>query len=215
MFSGIVEEMGVLKAVERHPGGVRLVFMAKQILDDLEVGDSVAVNGACLTVAAREPDSFQADLSPETLQRTTLGQLAVGDGVNLERSLRFNGRIGGHLVNGHVDGVGRIADRRQEGQALLLTIEAPKELLRYCVEKGSIAVDGISLTINRIDGGRIGVSIVPHTAQATTLGVKGAGAAVNLEADLIAKHIERLLQGDRGGDGPKIDLDYMKRKGLL
>ncbi|MBI3620851.1 MAG: riboflavin synthase [Nitrospirae bacterium] len=218
MFSGIIEEMGVVKAVARQPGGVRLALLAKRILDGLEIGESVAVNGACLTVAARQSDAFEADLSPETLQRTTAGQLVVGDGVNLERSLRYNGRVSGHLVSGHVDGVGRIRDRKQEGNALLLTIEIPKELRRYCAGKGSIAVDGVSLTINAVGDDHIAVSVIPHTAKATTLGVKGAGAAVNLEADLMAKYLERLLTGDRadqGGAAPKIDLDYLKRQGLL
>jgi len=218
MFSGIIEEMGVVKAVTRQPGGVRLAILAQRILAELEIGESVAVNGACLTVAARQPDAFEADLSPETLQRTTAGQLAVGDGVNLERSLRYNGRVSGHLVTGHVDGIGRIRDRKQEGNALVFTIDVPKELRRYCAEKGSIAVDGVSLTVNAVGDDHVRVAVIPHTAKATTLGVKGAGAAVNLEADLIAKYLERLLTGDRAdqaGDTPKIDLDYIKRKGLL
>jgi riboflavin synthase len=218
MFAGIVEEMGVVKAVTRQPGGVRMAVLAKRILDGLEIGESVAVNGACLTVAERQSDAFEADLSPETLQRTTAGRLAVGDGVNLERSLRYNGRVSGHLVSGHVDGVGRIHDRKQEGNALLLTIEVPKELRRYCAEKGSIAIDGVSLTVNAVGDEIIRVAVIPHTAKSTTLGVKGAGAVVNLEADLLAKYLERLLTGDRvdlGGDAPKIDLEYMKRKGLL
>jgi len=218
MFSGIIEEMGVVKAVTRQPGGVRLAVLAKRVLDELEIGESVAVNGACLTVTARQSDSLEADLSPETLQRTTAGQLAVGDGVNLERSLRYNGRVSGHLVSGHVDGVGRIRDRKQEGNAVMLTIEIPKELRRYCAEKGSIAVDSVSLTINQVGDDSVQLSVIPHTAKATTLGVKGAGAAVNLEADLMAKYLERLLMGDRagqGGDAPKIDLEYLKRKGLL
>lgn len=218
MFSGIIEEMGVVKAVTRQPGGVRMAVLAKHILDGLEIGESVAVNGACLTVADRHSDGFEADLSPETLQRTTAGQFAVGDGVNLERSLRYNGRVSGHLVSGHVDGVGRIRDRKQEGNALLLTIEVPRELRRYCAEKGSIAVDGVSLTVNAVGDDHVRIAVIPHTAKSTTLGVKGAGAVVNLEADLLAKYLERLLTGDRsdqGGDAPKIDLEYMKRKGLL
>jgi riboflavin synthase len=215
MFTGIIEEMGVVKALDRRPGGARLAVLAKRILEGLEVGESVAVNGACLTVVARRDDAFEADLSPETLQRTTLGQAAVGDGVNLERSLRYNGRVGGHLVSGHVDGVGRIRDRKQEGNALLLTIEAPKELRRYCAEKGSIAVDGVSLTVNGVGEDFVRLAVIPHTLKATTLGVKGTGAAVNLEADLIAKYLERLLTADRPVDAPKIDLNYMKREGLL
>jgi len=215
MFAGIVEEMGVVKGVARGREGARVDILAKAILDDLEVGDSVAVNGVCLTVAARQSASFEADLSGETLQRTTFGQLAVGDGVNLERSLRFNGRVGGHLVSGHVDGVGKIRERTQEGDSLLFSIEVPKELLRYCASKGSIAVDGISLTINQINSGAVQVAVIPHTAKMTTLGVKGAGATVNLETDLIAKYLERLLAGDRGDGDPKIDLGYLKRQGLL
>jgi riboflavin synthase len=215
MFSGIIEEMGVVKTVTRQPGGARLTFLAKRILDELEIGESVAVNGACLTVAARQADAFEADLSPETLQRSTAGQLAVGDGVNLERSLRYNGRLSGHLVSGHVDGIGRIRDRQQEGNALLLTIEVPKELRRYCAEKGSIAVDGVSLTVNTVGDDHVRIAVIPHTARATTLGVKGAGAAVNLEADLLAKYLERLLTAERPANAPKIDLDYIKREGLL
>jgi len=218
MFSGIIEEMGVIKAVTRQPGGVRLAFLAHRILDGLEVGESVAVNGVCLTAAAMQSDAFEADLSTETLQRTTLGQAGVGDAMNLERSLRYNGRVGGHLVSGHIDGVGRLRDRKQEGNTLLLTIEIPKELRRYCAEKGSIAVDGVSLTINASGDDAVRVAVIPHTANVTTLGIKGAGAAVNLEVDLIAKYLERLLTADRAdrtGDAPKIDLDYLKRKGLL
>jgi riboflavin synthase len=215
MFAGIIEEMGVLKSIMRRGDGARVEIVAKTILDGLEVGDSVAVNGVCLTVAARQSDAFAADLSGETLQRTTWGQVAVGDGANLERSLRFNGRIGGHLVNGHIDGVGTIRARTQEGDTLLFSVDVPKELLRYCVSKGSIAVDGVSLTINQIHNGAVQVAVIPHTARATTLGVKGAGTAVNLEVDLIAKYVERLLRGDRGNGDPKIDLGYLKREGLL
>jgi len=215
MFSGIIEEMGVVKAVVRQPGGMKLAILAQRILTELEIGESVAVNGACLTVAARQADAFETDLSPETLQRTTAGQWAVGDGVNLERSLRYNGRVSGHLVTGHIDGVGRIRDRKQEGNALLFTIEIPKELRRYCAEKGSIAVDGVSLTVNQVGDDSVQIAVIPHTAKATTLGVKGAGAAVNLEADLIAKYLERLLTGERPAEAPKIDMDYMKKKGLL
>jgi riboflavin synthase len=215
MFSGMIEEMGVVKAVTRQPGSVRLAFLAKRILDELEVGESVAVNGACLTVTARQSDSFESDLSPETLQRTTLGQLSVGDGVNLERSLRYNGRVGGHLVSGHVDGIGRIRDRKPEGNTLLFSVEVPKELLRYCVAKGSIAVDGISLTINEVGDGVIRVSVIPHTAKATTLGLKQIDSMVNLETDLIGKYVEQLLMPDRGSQEPKIDVGFLKRQGLL
>jgi len=201
MFTGIIEELGVIKAIARQPAGARIEIMAKQLLDDLSVGESVAVSGACLTVTGLASSSFEADLSGETLQRTTLGQMAVGDAVNLERSLRFNGRVGGHLVSGHVDGVGRIAERRQEGDMLLVLIELPAELRRYCVSKGSIAVDGVSLTINDVTRNTLSVTVIPHTAKMTTLGLKGAGGAVNLETDLIGKYIEQLLGADRGRPG--------------
>jgi riboflavin synthase len=218
MFTGIVEEMGVVKALEHSPSGTRLTILASTILDDLAVGASVSVDGVCLTVVARNDQEFSVNVSPETFSVTTLGKLAAGGPVNLERAMRINERIGGHLVAGHVDGVGSIRDRRQEGNAIVLTIEAPKEVLHYCVSKGSITVDGISLTINEVSERSLTVAIIPHTAKVTTLGLKHPGDPVNLESDLIGKYVERLLQA-RGHlppqQSPVINRDYLQKRGLL
>lgn len=218
MFTGIVEEMGAVKAVDQTLAGTRLRLLAKLILDDLPLGASVSVNGACLTVVDVDDQGFAVDVSPETLSVTTLGELATGDPVNLERAMKLSERIGGHLVSGHVDGVGAIASRRQDGNAVVLTIEAPPEIMRYCVPKGSMTVDGISMTINGVQDRSFSLAVIPHTAQSTTLGMKQAGARVNLESDLIGKYVERLLQ-ERGQlpkkPAPVIDKDYLQKKGLI
>jgi len=216
MFTGIVEEMGVVQGVNRAQKTQRMSILAKTVLEDLAVGDSICVSGACLTVVARTDSEFMADVSPETLAVTGLGLLKVGDAVNLERAVRVNSRLGGHLVTGHIDGIGHIRERRQEDEALILVIEIPGELLRYCVRKGSIAVEGISLTINLVSDKNIQVAVIPHTSRVTTLGLKGIDSPVNLECDLIGKYLERLLL-DRGPEGnpPKVDREYLRRRGLL
>ncbi|RMH08592.1 MAG: riboflavin synthase [Nitrospirae bacterium] len=218
MFSGLVEEMGAVKTVDRTLGGTKLSVLASVVLEDLRVGDSVNVSGVCVTAVHVDEEGFSIDLSTETLKKTTLGLLQVGDPVNLERALKLHERIGGHLVTGHVDGVGVIRTRRQEENTILMTIEAPSELLRYCLPKGSITVDGVSLTINAVTEKAFDVAIIPHTAQVTTLGLKGPGEQVNLETDLIGKYVERLLQGSGYGSPkapPVIDRDYLQQRGLL
>ena len=218
MFTGIVEEMGAVTTVTKGLGGSRLTIMAASVMSDLKLGASISVNGACLTVVARSETDFSVDVSPETLSVTTAGTLAAGSPVNLERAMKLNERFGGHLVSGHVDGVGMIRNRQQDGNAILLECEAPKEVLRYCIVKGSITVDGISLTINKVTDRSFFVSIIPHTAKVTTLGLKQVGDQVNLEADLIGKYVERLLQ-ERGSLPEKpesvIDREYLKKRGLL
>lgn len=218
MFTGIVEEIGVVKALESSLAGTRLTILASTVMETLTVGASVSVNGACLTVVAVGDREFSAEVSRETLSVTALGRLITSAPVNLERALKINERIDGHLVSGHVDGVGTVTSRRQEGNAIVLRIEAPKEVLRYCVPKGSITVDGASLTINELNDRSFSVAIIPHTAKMTTLGVKQAGEAVNLEADLIGKYVERLLQ-ERGDLPPKpepaIDREYLQKRGLI
>lgn len=193
MFAGIIEEMGVVKTIDRNLQSIRLTLLAKTVLDDLEIGDSVTVNGVCTTATALIESGFTVDLSPETARVTTLGGLKAGDPVNLERAMRIMDRIGGHLVSGHVEGVGVIRDRKQEENAIILTIEAPADILKYCIKKGSIAVDGVSLTINSLTDRSVTLSIIPHTAKVTTLGLKEIGAPVNLESDLIGKYVERLI----------------------
>ena len=216
MFTGIIEEMGVIQGIDRRIKSARLSILARIVLEDLSIGDSIMVNGVCLTAAEKREKEFTADISPETLTVTDLGSLKTGDAVNLERAMRVNSRLGGHLVTGHIDGVGRVRERNRNDDALLLSIEMPPDLMRYCIKKGSIAVDGVSLTINHVGRQEIEVAIIPHTAKVTTLGLKGVGTTVNLECDLIGKYVERLLV-ERGTESsaPKVDRDYLKRKGLL
>ena len=217
MFTGIIEEMGVIKEVSKARQGSSVSILAKTVLEGLKAGDSLTVNGVCLTVVAFARTEMKADLSPETAKVTTLGSLKAGDPVNLERAMRLGDRLGGHLVSGHVDAIGTIRARVQEGDALQLTIEAPREVLRYCVPKGSITVDGISLTLNEVTDRGFRVTIIPHTAKVTTLGIKQVGDAVNLEADLIGKYVERLLPGHESGSRPdiKIDKEYLQKRGLI
>ncbi len=218
MFTGIVEEMGAITALEKTLAGTRLTILASTVMGDLKIGDSVSVNGICLTVISKSERDFSVDVSPETVSVTTLGGFAVGMPVNLERAMKLNERIGGHLVAGHVDGVGVIRSRHQDNNAIVFTVEAPPEILRYCVAKGSITVDGISLTINAVTEHGFSVAIIPHTAKVTILGLKQINDAVNLESDLIGKYVERLLQ-ERGHVPPKpipvIDKDYLQKRGLI
>ena len=217
MFTGIVEEIGAVASIEPTLAGTRLTVLASRVLGDLKVGDSISVNGACLTVVAKNEQSFAVEVSPETLSVTALGRLAGGAPVNLERAMKLNERIGGHLVSGHVDAVGRIRSRSQEGNAIVFVIEAPDDVLRYCVHKGSVTVDGISLTINDVTDHSFNVAIIPHTAAVTTLGLKQVEDHVNLESDLIGKFVERLLQqrSQLPKPAPVIDKDYLKKHGLL
>jgi riboflavin synthase len=217
MFSGIVEEMGAVTAIQPTLGGTRLTILASTVLGDLNVGDSISVNGTCLTVVMKAEQSFTVEASPETLSVTTLGRLSGGAPVNLERAMKLNERIGGHLVAGHVDAVGRIRSRHQEGNTVVFVIEAPAEVLRYCVHKGSVTVDGISLTINEVTDHSFSIAVIPHTAVVTTLGLKQVDDHVNLEADLIGKFVERLLQqrSQLPKATPVIDKDYLKKHGLL
>jgi len=194
MFTGIVEELGVVRSVTPNEGGARFVFEAEVVLDDVELGASIAVNGCCLTVVAHDETTWSADAVIESLARTNLGDLAVGDGVNLERPVRLADRLGGHLVQGHVDATGTVAKREpQPDGSELITIAAPAEVLRYVVHKGSITVDGVSLTIAGRDDGVFAVALIPHTLSVTTLGTRTPGSRVNLEVDLIAKYVERLV----------------------
>ena len=194
MFTGIVEELGVVRSVTPNEGGARFVFEAEIVLDDIELGASIAVNGCCLTVVAFDDTSWSADAVIESLARTNLGDLAVGDGVNLERPVRLADRLGGHLVQGHVDATGTVAKREpQPDGSELITIAAPAEVLRYVVHKGSITVDGVSLTVARREDAAVGIALIPHTLEVTTLAESAPGTRVNHESDLIAKYVERLM----------------------
>ncbi len=214
MFTGLVEELGILETRQGNKDGALLVIRARLVLEGLRVGDSVAVNGACLTATAVTGSGFEAEVMPETLRRTTLEKLGPGTPVNLERALPLGGRLGGHFVSGHVDAVGRVTLRRREGTALIFSFRAPPEVLRYIVPKGSVAVDGVSLTVATVEGTGFSVSLIPHTAAQTTLGQLGPGDAVNLEADLLGKYVARLLQPVAAEEG-KITLSMLRENGFF
>jgi len=208
VFTGIVEEIGRVTSA----GSGKLVVAAEQVLQGMAPGQSMAVNGVCLTVTAFDAGSFAVDVMPETLSRTNLGLLAAGDRVNLERPLGLGGQLGGHLVQGHVDATGRLADMAQDGDARLLRFEAPPDVIRYIVEKGFIAVDGISLTVTSRDDVSFQVSVVEFTRQHTVMGERRVGDRVNLEVDIIAKYVEQFVQGHRTGG---ITVDFLQEHGFL
>ena len=193
MFTGIIEEIGTVRRIERGAAGARLTIAAKTVLEGTELGDSIATNGVCLTVVSMTSDSFSADVMAESLRRSSLGALQTGSPVNLERAMPLNGRFGGHIVSGHIDGTGTIASQKREDNAVWVTVRAPAALLRYIVEKGSIAIDGVSLTVAAVDETGFAVSIIPHTGAQTILLDKKAGETVNLECDVIGKYVEKLL----------------------
>jgi len=194
MFTGIIEEVGAVEAMDRHRTGARLLVKCARVLSDLTLGASIAVNGVCLTAVDIRTDGFSADLAPETLNRSNLGSLGPGDPVNLERPLSLETRLSGHIVQGHVDGTGVLEELRELGDGNWeLTVRVSAELDKFLVYKGSIAIDGISLTIASIQNGQVRVAIIPHTLKATNLHRRNAGDRVNIECDLLAKHLEKLL----------------------
>jgi riboflavin synthase len=197
MFTGIIQAVGTVAALEKRGGDMRIAIdTGKLPMADVEPGDSIAVSGVCLTVVEKGAQSFHADVSGESLGLTTLGQLAVGDSVNLEKALTLATRLGGHLVSGHVDGIGTVTARREDSRSVRFAIQAPDALARYIAVKGSVCVDGVSLTVNAVEGAGFELNIVPHTLAETTLGEFRTGRRVNLEVDLIARYLERLLQGE-------------------
>lgn len=193
MFTGIIEEIGTVRRIERGAAGARLTIAAKTVLEGTKLGDSIATNGVCLTVVSLTADSFSADVMAESLRRSGLGQLQSGSPVNLERAMPLNGRFGGHIVSGHIDGTGTIASLRREDNAVWVTVHASAALLRYIVEKGSVAIDGVSLTVAAVGQTSFAVSIIPHTGAETILLGKKPGETVNLECDVIGKYVEKLL----------------------
>ena len=194
MFTGIVEEKGTVGHISLAGTSGSIAIKARKVLEGTRIGDSIAVNGVCLTVVSLRPDGFTADVMAETIRRTSLGSCQPGDPVNLERAMAADGRFGGHIVAGHIDGVGTIRSAVPEGNAVWITIDAPPQILRYIVEKGSIAIDGISLTVAYVDESVFKVSVIPHTAAETTLLSKKAGDIVNLENDIVGKYIEKLMR---------------------
>lgn len=210
MFTGIVKAKGSIAAIEKRGGDVRLrVTTADLPWSDYSVGDSISVNGVCLTAVRLLDNGFDTDVSVETLDVTTLKNLAVGDAVNLEPALRVGDALGGHLVSGHVDGIGRMMARADDARSIRMNFEVPGELARYIAKKGSICVDGVSLTINEVSGNTFGLNIIPHTAEMTTMGNYAVGTAVNIEVDLLARYIERMLGNDAGG----LSIDFLREHG--
>jgi riboflavin synthase len=210
MFTGLVETTGTVSSVINRGNSIRLAVRLSSPFE-LQVGESIAVNGVCLTATNSEGD-ISFDVSPESLRSTNLGELRVSHKVNLERALRLSDRLGGHIVTGHVDGIGTIRDKKPSGEYTFYTIEAPPEILKYTVKKGSITVDGISLTVVDLDSRSFSVAIIPHTLTATNLGEKGAGSRVNLEADIIGKYVEKLLGKKTAGSGL---MDVLKEEGFI
>ena len=210
MFTGIIKAKGLIGAVEKRGGDVRLRVTTPALpWSEYEIGDSIAVNGVCLTAVRLLENGFDTDVSVETLDVTTLKQLTVGDAVNLEPALRVGDALGGHLVSGHVDGIGRMTAREDDARSIRMTFEVPGELSRYIARKGSICVDGVSLTINEVSGNTFGLNIIPHTAEVTTMGAYEAGTAVNIEVDLLARYIERMLGSEAGG----LSIDFLREHG--
>jgi riboflavin synthase len=213
MFTGIIEELGVVQSIRRGAEQFVLEIKAPQLVDGVAIGDSVAVNGICLTVTTKTRDGFTVDVMPETVSKTDLNNIKSGETVNLERAMTLSSRLGGHMVSGHVDGVGVIKSKTKEENALLIRIAAPDPVTRYLIERGSIAVDGISLTVMGYGDGYVDVSIIPHTAMKTTLGLKGPGDKVNLEADLIGKYVEKFISG-REKKTAGLTLDTLREHGF-
>lgn len=219
MFTGIIEGLGTITEIRSTGQGSRMTVESDANLEGTRIGDSIAVNGACLTAVTLSGNRFGVDVSPETLARTTLGRASIGERVNLERALRLSDRLDGHLVSGHVDGMGVLRQRLPRGNALVVTIGLPVELSRYLIEKGSVAVDGISLTVNRCSRDSFSVSIIPHTANLTTLGFKPIHAPVNIEVDMIGKYVEKFLAREAGSKETTgrsaIDKDFLIKTGFM
>ena len=221
MFTGIIEGLGTIRQIRPAGKGKRVTVEADFPLDGTRIGDSIAVNGACLTAVVISGRRFDADLSPETVAKTALGRAVIGHRVNLERAMQLSGRLDGHLVSGHVDGMGELTSKKAEANALLLSFRVPARLAGFMIEKGSVAVNGISLTINHCDDRSFAVSIIPHTAGVTSLKWLAPGDAVNIETDMIGKYVKQFVTGDRerhpadAGKSPGIDQAFLARTGFL
>lgn len=216
MFTGIVEELGTIKSIVHGARSVKISVNAAKVLGDVQLGDSIAVNGVCLTVTNFAKDSFTADVMPETVRRTGLSFLKNGDSVNLERALCLNSRLGGHIVSGHVDGLGEIISLTKDDNAVIVKIKTEENIARYIVEKGSVTLDGISLTVVESGRSSFSVSLIPHTAEVTTFGKKQAGDFVNIENDIIGKYVERLLNFSEVKNVPasNITMDFLAKHGF-
>lgn len=212
MFTGIIEELGTILTVKKGASSSILTIKSSKVLENTNIGDSIAVNGVCLTVVSQTVDSFKADVMAETIRRSSLGKLKIGDKVNLERAMQLNGRFGGHIVSGHIDGVGTISNFSPEDNAVWITINTSPDVLKYIVHKGSVTIDGISLTVAYVDEKCFKVSIIPHTASETTLLSKKKLDIVNLECDVIGKYVEKLLNPL---SKPTVDADFLAKHGFM
>jgi len=218
MFTGIIEGLGRITGIRSAVGGKRIAIDAGFDLDGSKIGDSIAVNGACLTAVTITKSRFEVDVSPETVDKTTLKNIKVGEQVNIERALRLSDRLDGHLVSGHIDGTGRITHKTRKGNAILVGISVAKSLTRFMIPKGSVAIDGISLTINTCDEGNCEVSIIPHTSEITTIGIKHVGDAVNIETDMLGKYVEKFLTTPNTADNKTnkpVDMEFLLKTGFI
>lgn len=214
MFTGIIEELGTVGQMDRRPDSIRLTIEAEKVLEGTNLGDSIAVNGVCLTVTSMTDHAFTADVMHETMNRSSLGDIRPGSKVNLERAMQLNGRFGGHIVSGHVDGTGHISRVVTDGIAKVFTISIPKDMAPFIVEKGSIAIDGISLTVASVGNSQFTVSIIPHTMANTTLFMKHSGAVVNLETDVIGKYVHNFTVTYKNGSSQGLTLDSLLKNGF-
>jgi riboflavin synthase len=216
MFTGIIEEVGKLKSIKHGANSSVLTIQASKVLEETKLGDSIAVNGVCLTVTGMDGGCFDADVMAESLRRTNLGDLTPGSPLNLERALALNSRLGGHIVSGHIDGTGTLVSFKKEDVATVVTIQTSPELLRYMLVKGSIAIDGVSLTITEVTDTTFSVSLIPHTKKETILLMKKTGDTVNLETDVIGKYVEKLLRIDKPEVQESVlDMDFLAENGFL
>ena len=216
MFTGLIQTIGTVLGLKRQSGAAQLQIASSLVAENLKLGESIAVNGACLTVTSWDSTSFSGDVSPETLQRTTLGSMRSNHPVNLERALRLSDRLGGHLVSGHIDCIATIKRRFQDHNAVRIELNVPQDVMRYLVEKGSVAVDGISLTVNEVSENSFSVAVIPHSLALTTLKDCREGTLVNIETDLIGRYVERLLPtSESSKDRSDISLDFLAKNGFM
>ena len=215
MFTGLVAELGTVKNLIRMGESYHLTVGAKKVMHNLKIGDSMATNGVCLTVVKLTEEEFTVDVMPETARLTNIGQLRAGDRVNLERTLRPVDGLDGHIVSGHVEGLGTIISERPDGIAKVVSFEAPVNLLKYIIPKGSITIDGISLTVTQVTQNGFSVSLIPYTAKETTLGFKSVGDKVNLETDIIGKYVERMLSWNKNSSGKELDMNTLFENGFM
>jgi riboflavin synthase len=216
MFTGLIEEIGEIKSIEKAAKSARITIKSEKVLQGIKIGDSICTNGVCLTVTEFSNNTFSVDVMAETVRSSNLGKLKPGYKVNLERALRLSDRLGGHIVSGHIDGIGTIVDLQSEENATWVSVKTTKDILKYIVHKGSITIDGISLTVAYVDDNIFKVSIIPHTKGETTLVIKKIGDEVNLESDMMAKYVEKLLKYDESVKEKKpISMDFLKENGFV